>query len=183
MEEKLDEADAYERRDTVILSGQDLPTATDGERSWCVVCSLVREKLKLNICSTDISTAQRIEPMPRTHGPYKKNIIVKLCRRELKYDLISASKSIKPMNIYINENPTPTKNNILFVLRLTRRKYPNIVSGCSTHDGKVYARVTPPNPEATGARDTKMFINTQKKLNLFCQKNLNIDAEELIPIN
>ena len=41
MEEKLDEADAYERRDTVILSGQDLPTATDGERSCdgvlCVV--------------------------------------------------------------------------------------------------------------------------------------------------
>ena len=77
MEEKLDEADAYERRDTVILSGQDLPTATDGERSCDVVCSLVKEKLKLNICSTDISTAHRIGPKPRTQGPDKRNIIVK----------------------------------------------------------------------------------------------------------
>ena len=183
MEEKLDEADAYERRDTVIFSGQDLPTATDGERSYDVVCSLVKEKLKLNICSTDISTAHRIGPKPRTQGPDKRNIIVKLCRRELKYDLISASKRIKPTNIYINENLTPTRNNILFVLRLARRKYPNIVSGCSSHDGKVYAWVKPPNPEAAGARDTKMFINTQEKLNLFCQKNFNIDAEELISKN
>ena len=184
MEEKLDEADAYERRDTVILSGQDLPTATDGERS-CDVCSLVKEKFKLNICSTDISTTHRIGPKTKTQGPDKINIIIKLCRSELKYDLISASKRIKPKNIYINENLTTTRNNILFVLRLARRKY--LSKYCiglffSRWQG-LYAWVKPPNPEATGARDTKMFINTQEKLNLFCQKNFNIDAEKLISKN
>ena len=108
MEEKIDDADAYERSDTIILSGNDVPSATQGEIVSDIVCDLVRKRLKLEMDVTDISAAHRLGPKPRSQGPDHKKIIVKLCRRERKYDLITACKQTKPPNLFINENLTPT---------------------------------------------------------------------------
>ena len=53
MEDSLDEADAYERRDTFILSGKDIPPAVVGEVPSEVACDIVKHRLKINIKSTD----------------------------------------------------------------------------------------------------------------------------------
>ena len=45
MEEKIDDAYAYERRDTIILSGNDVPSAKQGEIVSDIVCGVVRDKL------------------------------------------------------------------------------------------------------------------------------------------
>ena len=145
MEDSLDEADAYERRDTLILSGKDIPPAVVGEVPSEVACDIVKHRLKINIKSTDLSTAHRLGPKPKTQGPDRRNIIIKLCRRELKHDLITACKKYKPPNIFINESLTPTRNSIFFTLRQAKKKYPNKIAACSTHDGKVYAWIKPPN--------------------------------------
>ena len=145
MEEKIDDADAYERRDTIILSGNDVPSATPGEIVSDIVCGVVRDRLKLGMDVTDISAAHRLGPKLKSQGPDRRKIIVKLCRRERKYDLITACKQTKPPNLFINENLAPTRNNILFSLRRAKKKFLNIVAACSSHDGKVYAWIKPPN--------------------------------------
>ena len=154
MEDSLDEADAYERRDTLILSGKDIPPAVVGEVPSEVACDIVKHRLKINIKSTDLSTAHRLGPKPKTQGPDRRNIIIKLCRRELKHDLITACKKYKPPNIFINESLTPTRNSIFFTLRQAKKKYPNKIAACSTHDGKVCAWIEPPNTEDPSARNT-----------------------------
>ena len=144
-----------------------------------MVCCVVRDRLKLGMDVTDISAAHRLGPKPKSQGPDRRKIIVKLCRRERKYDLITACKQTKPPNLFINENLTPTRNNILFSLRCAKKKFPNIVAACSSHGGKVYAWIKPPNPDAPSARNSKLFINTQDQLEDFCRKSLKVQIEEL----
>ena len=124
---------------------------------------------------TDISAAHRLGPKPKSRGPDRRKIIVKLCRRERKYDLITACKQTKPPNLFINEN----WNNILISLRCAKKKFPNIVAACSSHDGKVFAWIKPLNPDAPLARNSKLFINTQDQLQDFCRKSLKVQIEEL----
>ena len=180
LEEKLDEADAYERRDTIIFSGNGVLAAKTGEIVSDVVCAIVKDKLKIKMSPSDISTSHRLGSRPKTQGPDTRNIIVKLCRRELKHELISASKQVMPENIYLNENLTPTRNHLLFVLRRAKGKFPNVIAGCSSMDGKVYTWVKPPNPDSPSARNTKLFINSQGKLDEICQKTLNTTVEDIL---
>ena len=180
MEEKIDDADACERRNTIILSGNDVLSATQGEIVSDIVCGVVRDRLKLEMDVTDISAAHRLGPKPKSQGTDRRKIIVKLCRRERKYDLITACKQTKPPNLQTKPpNLTPTRNNIPFSLRCAKKKFPNIVAACSSHDGKVYAWIKPPNPDAPFARNSKLFINTQDQLQDFCRKSLKVQIEEL----
>ena len=66
MKEKIDDADAYERRDTIIISGNDVPSATHGEIVSDIVCGVVRDRLKLEMDVTDISAAHRLGPKPKS---------------------------------------------------------------------------------------------------------------------
>ena len=79
LEERHDDADAYERRDTMFISGDGVPYVTVGENCNDLVCSMVKEKFKINISSNDISTSLRTGPKPRfPQVQDKRNIIVKL---------------------------------------------------------------------------------------------------------
>ena len=49
LEERIDDGDAYERRDTLVFSGEGVPAATSEENPVAVVCGLVREKLKISL--------------------------------------------------------------------------------------------------------------------------------------
>lgn len=167
MEEKIDDADAYERRDTVIVSGKAVPTVTDGESCLQIVSDLLKNELKLIVPATDISTAHRLGKRPATQQPDNRSIIVKLCRRDLKKDILDACRQLKP-EMYVNESLTPTRNTIMYVLRKAKRKCPDKISGCISIDGRVCVFVKPPNPDAPGARNSRMFVNTPHKLELFC---------------
>ena len=180
LEDKLDEADVYERRDTIIFSGNCVPATKTGEIVSDVVCAIVKDKLKIKMSPSDISTSHRLGNRPKTQGPDTRNIIVKLCRRELKHELISASKQVRLENIYLHENLTHTRNHLLFVLRRAKRKFPNVIAGCSSMDGKVYTWVKAPNPDSPSARNTKLFINLQGKLDDFCQKTLNTTVDDIL---
>ena len=45
IDERCDDAQAYESRDTVIISGSELPTATDQENPAEVVCETLKNKI------------------------------------------------------------------------------------------------------------------------------------------
>ena len=53
LEEKSDESEAYSRRDTTILSGNDLPAWSSTENCTQVVMDIVKSKLKVTINSSD----------------------------------------------------------------------------------------------------------------------------------
>lgn len=171
VDERVDDADAYERRDTLIFSGSGVPLSRDQESCPDIVCSLVKEKLKVQLSTSDISTCHRLGRKPVTQKPDSRSIIVKLCRRDLKGDLLFACRELKP-DIYVNESLTPTRNRIMYVLRRARQQFPEKISGSSSRDGRVMVWVKPPNSEAVGARNSRMFINTRLELENFCTETL-----------
>ena len=60
LEKHIDDQDAYERRDTVILTGECVPAAVEGEICSNVISDIVKEKLKLILPQTEISVAHRL---------------------------------------------------------------------------------------------------------------------------
>ena len=117
---------------------------------------------------------------PISQGPDKRQIIAKLCRRDLKPDIFHACKTIKPKDLFINEHLTPVRKTILYVLRSAKRRYGDLISGCNSIEGRVYVWLKPPHPNAPGAHDTRMLINNRDKLEKFCHEVLNTQLSEFI---
>ena len=168
LEDKIEENESYERRDTVILSGSKLPAYTSIENTPILVRDLLKKNLDVNIATDEISTAHRLGGK----SPGGTSIIVKFCRRNTKNDLISASRTAKPTDFFINECLTPQRQTISYVLRRAKREFPNLISGSNSFDGKVYVWVKPPNPNAPGAKDLRHAINNHARLLDFCNKTL-----------
>ena len=138
---KIDSNEQYERRDALILSGPLVPEVSNGEDCKQLIQRMFRDHARLNINVSDISIAHRLGKV--TRGPDKRNIIFKLCRRDLVQDIFAACKSQKPA-FFVNTSLTPLRNKILYALRLLKRKFPTIVKGCrSTISGEVTVFVAP----------------------------------------
>lgn len=180
LENKIEDTEAYERRDTVILSGSAVPLAADNEESTKVVTDIIKERVGVIIKPSDISVAHRLGKKPDTQAPDRRNIIVKLCRREIKQDLIKACKAVRPKNLFINESLTHTRNTALYGLRQAKKKFPDKVAGCGSYDGKVHVWLKPPNPQAPMARNSKMIINTRDRFNELCENILKCASSDLI---
>ena len=184
----MDEEDAYVRRDTIIFSGSAVPPVVNGEICANIVTDLAKDKLRMQIRDGDISTAHRLGKKPTTQGPDKRSIIVKLCRRDLKTEILQAKKNLvstRNSTLYINESLTPRRSTILYTLRRIKRTHPSVVVGCSSFDGRVYA-YTKPAPTRSSAqtqdgesatadsnqrpRNVRHLINTHDSLVNFCRK-------------
>ena len=180
LEDKLEDQDSYERRDTVILSGSDIPPATEGEDSSKLVCDLIKDKVQYHLRPSEISVAHRLGPKPINQVPDRRKLIVKLCRREVKQDLLRACRMVKPVNIYANESLTKTRSTTLFGLRQAKKKFPNIIAGCGSAEGKVFAWIKPPNPDSPNAKNIKTVINSRERFNDFCANTLNCNPSDLV---
>ena len=182
LENKLEDTESYERSDTVVLSGSDIPPATDNEDTSQVVSTLMKDKVGYFLRPAEISVAHRLGPKAKSQAPDKRNIIVKLCRREVKHDMIKVCRTAKPSNIYINESLTKTRSTVLYGLRQAKKKYPGLVSGCSSSEGRVFAWVKPPNPTTPGAKNTKTLINTKERFIDFCTNTLKCNSSDLVSV-
>ena len=186
LEDSMDDEDAYVRRDTIILSGSAVPEVQNGEICSNVVCDLVKDKLHLQVRDGDISTAHRLGKKPTTQGPDKRSIVAKLCRRDLKNEILHAKKSqvsTRQSTLYVNESLTPRRSTIMYTLRRMKRAHPNIVAGCSSYDGRVYVYTKPTatqssaqavDPSSPGdsnprRKNVRHLVNTHKSLVEFCR--------------
>ena len=150
---------------------------TEGENTTEIACNLIKNKLKINLIPTDISTSHRLGRKPQdAQRPDKRKLILKLCRRDLKKDLLYASKSIKP-DIYVNESLTPQRNTILYVLRQMKRLHPTIMKGSTTIDGRVFAWISTGNGDAT----RRILVNSREKLGELSRNYLDKPVEDFIP--
>ena len=180
LEEKIDDNEAYERRDSLVLSGNAIPPCNNNEDCMEVVKEVVSKHLRYIIQPTDISVVHRLGKKPISQKPDRRNIIIKFCRRNTKMDLLAAARKMKPQDVFLNESLTPQRQNISYALRKAKREFPSIISGTSTIDGRVFVWVKPPNPELPGARDSRMSINCYSSLENFCKNFLRKSMNHFI---
>lgn len=116
LENLLDDTEAYERRDTVVISGSSLPAFSPGENAGEIVKNLVKDQLRLDISSTDLSVAHRIGVKPPNQTIDKRPIIAKFCRRDSKREVILASKRVRNGGLFVNESLTPSRKKVFNLL-------------------------------------------------------------------
>ena len=133
---ELDDNAAYIRRETLVISGG-VPPAATGETCKAIIIELLKQQVKLNIDPADISVANRVGTKIR-QGPDRRSIIFKLCRRELKYHILSACRQQRP-NYYVNESLTPTRSKVLYVFRQAKKKWSQTIKNLRTSDGLSFA--------------------------------------------
>ena len=92
LEMLVDDADAYERRDTVILTGSALPAYSIGENCVNLTREIIKRDLKVELPVQEINTVHRLGKKLQTQANDKQPIILKLCRRDTKSQLISAAR-------------------------------------------------------------------------------------------
>ena len=151
LNDALDHADQYERKDSVILSGPALKAPTDQENTYQLVKDLLHDHLGVDIEERDINVTHRLGPVKP--GSNLKNIYVKFSRRADKIKVVNASKSRNKARpdanqpprpkLYANESLTPTRRKIYSALRRMKADVPSLVKGCTTRDGRILA-FTPP---------------------------------------
>ena len=180
LEQCVDQADAYERLDTIIISGGSVPAFTNGENCSTILKDLIKNKLHLEISSSDINTAHRLGKKPTSQAVDKRNLIVKLCRRDIKRAIIQAARNNKDSNLFINESLTPLRRSIFYALRQIRKAHPNLIRGCATFDGKVHAYVKPSPTAPDQARNERIPINTRERLELLCRDYVKQPLENFL---
>ena len=167
IKETIDDENAYERRDTVIFSGNSIPESSSGEDCISIVTNLLKNKLRMEVNPSEFSTSHRLGRKPPPQQPDRRSIIAKFCRRDKKREILANCRSSRPTDFYANESLTPIRSTILYVLRKMKREPNSRLTSCSTKDGKVYAYVkTSPNAPPS-ARPTGMLINSYEKLREF----------------
>ena len=92
----IDVIEQYERRDTLIITGPDLPVASHNENSKIIVKNLLDE-VGATVDLNDISISHRIGHKP-TNAPAedKRGIVFRLCRSNLVQAIFNACKRTKP---------------------------------------------------------------------------------------
>ena len=168
LESELDDVDSYERRDTLIFSGSNLPHGSLNENCIETIRKLASEKLQVNFDPREVSTAHRLGKL-HTSGVDKRSIIVKFCRRDLARNLCSAARSKRPDGIFINETLTPLRRKLLFTLRQVKKAHPDKLSGCTSIEGKVYAYTKPSPNSPPNTPNIRTLVNSHEHLAAFCQ--------------
>ena len=182
LEEKGEKNEAYSGRDCIILSGPGLPKGSSSENCCQVALNALKSKINITVDPKDVSVAHRLGKPPTDSNEDSRKIIVKLCRRDLKSDIMGAAKAMKPSNFFVNESLTPQSQTISFVLRKARKDFPNLVSGSSTQDGVNYVWLKPTNAQASGARNVRHKISTHTSLVSFCSQTLKKPLSHYVPV-
>ena len=182
LESKLDEREQHERKETLILSGQQVPDGKKNEDCKMIISELIKTHTKLILKPEDITLAHRIGP--KQDGSDKRRISFKMRNQELVQTLLKTCKDNKPP-FYVNASLTPTRNKIAYLLRRAKRKFPGKISKCSTFGGNVAVFMKEDNIQtrsknnAPAKADKKLVINTWSALEDFAVKILKTTAEEL----
>lgn len=175
LREKVEDIENFQRRDSLVISGEGIPAAAPAERTTEVVRAVVRSHLKVELGDGDVLEAYRTG-LRGTQDPGRGQIVVKLRHHSLREDLVRTSKTVRPANVFINENLTPMRSKILYTLRQAKRRFPDKINGCGSRNGQVYAWIKPPNPSA---KNMKVLINSINRLEEFCVKTLNVQSCQL----
>ena len=189
LEASMDNTSQYDRRDTLIISGDSIPISSPEENCKKVVIDLFLAKLHLNIDQRDISVTHRVG-RKMNNAPDKRNIILKLCRRDLIPEIFNACRQFRPEKFFISESLTPTRNKICYVIRQLKKKFPGKIRGCRTHNGEprvILADAPAPLTRSSAAsarqKPRHVTINTKLELEKFVCDYLKTTLNEVVTVN
>ena len=159
LEQRVDDLDQYERRDTLIISGAQLPPESDHENPVTVLVDTLKSNLHIPFSPADVNVAHRL-------GPKKPNsirpLIVKLHSRQKKSDIMRCCIEIKP-KLYINESLTASRRKIFQSIWKIRSQHRDHFQQCYTNDGRIIVKLK--------HQHTKHMITTQLQLSTFLANN------------
>ena len=89
LEQQIDENLAHELKNTLMMAGTIPPASHAGDRKL-IVQEQIREHLRLELAIEDISRAHRIGVKHKIQGEDKRNIMFKLCNRDVKQNIIKS---------------------------------------------------------------------------------------------
>ena len=173
LENLIDDEDAYVRRESLILSGTMVPTSQAGENCANTARQVIKDKIKFELNPADISVCHRLGPKPVNQSPDNRPLVVKLCRRDIKRQILFAKRdnADPARTLFVNESLTPKRRTIMYTLRQIKKAHPNIVTGCNTLEGRCFAYTKMPTSLPNSrAHDRKHVINTHSALIDFCRE-------------
>lgn len=194
LEDKFEAAEAYGRRDAVVISGA-VPAVTHDENIKNITVQLIKDKLGSDIVPGDISVAHRLQVKRPVNQetPRPPNIYVKFVRRDTKKMVILASKN-QPRQasskIFVNESLTPQRTAVFRTL-LNLKKNHQVIKGVSSMEGDVFVYTPAPagvsrsqggsqSQGAARARDIRHRVNNRRQLLKFCRDFLQEALEEVV---
>ena len=180
LSEQIDDAQAYERKDSLILSGPKLPLVIESENTAQIISDAIKDNVGVIIPQGDISIAHRVGRKSPSQTDDKRNIIVKFRHSDVKQDILQACRRVKPKDLYINECLTPTRSTTLYGIRQAKKKFPDIIAGYGSINGKVFTYIKPPSTTAPLPRNTRMFVNSKEKFADLCSNILNCEMNTLV---
>ena len=133
---RLDDQDMYERRDTLVFSGKDLPPEADEEDAVTTVVSAVRNSLGLELHPCEINVAHRLGP--KKDGK-QRPIICKFVRRSMK-SIVTHKCVTKKTKLYVNEHLTPIRRQIYSKL-FKMKKETDLITQLHTKNGIFFLRL------------------------------------------
>lgn len=173
-EEKLDDMECYGRRNTIVISGPDVPTATSDENSIEVSCQIIAAKLEVPIAPEDICVAHRLGTR-KPGGPDKRNLIVKFVRRSKKHDIYKACGVKRPQGVYFSDSVSKTRHTIMYALRKAKQRDSTKFGKVRTRDGNIRLEL----PNSDDSRTSKVVVvNTRRKLDELLRTRMGFDSSE-----
>ena len=175
LEDRLDSIETTRLRETVVISGRDVPAATPQEDNVTTVIKLLQDKAQLSVEKDEITQAIRTGKKSEGQQRPTEHLEVTFKNREAKLNVIRCIRRVQP-NIYVNEKLTPTRSTILYALRKAKKMKPEKIAAVTSMDGKpcIYFK------NSSDEQNQRIFLTTPEKLQSFCNSTLDINMDTLV---
>ena len=174
LEGRLDDVENSNRGKNLILSGKTLSVLTSDNLANSVA-QLLNSKIHYELSPNSILSVSRIGSRPTTQSPDYRNVMLKLHDGSIKHDIQSACRTVRPPDFYANDDLTPHRANLLYLLRQAKRKAGSKLVSCGSVNGSVYALIKPDS----AARNQRVYIRSMDRLESLCSRELGISLCEL----
>ena len=164
LESKLDDVKSQHRNKNLIISGN-LHSHITGDNVPQAFVQFLHRELRYELPPSNIVAAYRIGARLPGQSVDNRSVMLKLRDDETKKDVKSAFRSIKPPNVYSNEDLPPSRARLLCLLRQAKKISKGKLTGCGSLNGNVFAYIVP--TDATG-KSQKVFVRTVEKLESLC---------------
>ena len=176
LKNKQDEKDQNDKRDTLIITGPEMPRFQMGENLKNTVQDMFQQKMNFRIGVEDISTVYRLGPKP-TSQEDRRPIIFRVNNRDLVPQIYRACRQQKPP-FFVNQSLTPLRSKIFYSIRQLKRKFPSKIDGCRNSEGRLEIFLKKPADLSSGTEfNSKRIVKCQKDLDsVLCELGISYDA-------
>ena len=171
VEERCDEAEAYERRDTIIVSGPEMPIARDGENSARVVCDVIKNKIGVVVRSFDISVAHRHGRKTQSQREDRKVLWLNFADERQSTTYSELVSLLKPPNLL--SMTVSLQYEIQYYTAFAKRRRTTLLGFLDAVSLMVeFLRGS--------NKDSRIFIYTKLKFDVMCKDILNCEFSDLV---